>query len=84
MAIDNTEVIDGIAYEEEKLILQLYDHWEFTDEIEVTGFKNKDNSIAVILFNKNDYNKEYNLCISDKVIHDNLDKHAIVSYLIEF
>ena len=34
MAIDNTEVIDGIAYEEEKLILQLYDHWEFTDEIE--------------------------------------------------
>ena len=33
-AIDNTEVIDGIAYEEEKLILQLYDHWEFTDEIE--------------------------------------------------
>ena len=28
MAIDNTEVIDGIAYEEEKLILQLYDHWE--------------------------------------------------------
>lgn len=57
---------------------------KFTDEIEVTGFKNKDNSIAVILFNKNDYNKEYNLCISDKVIHDNLDKHAIVSYLIEF
>ncbi|MCR5742246.1 MAG: hypothetical protein K6F92_00755 [Lachnospiraceae bacterium] len=34
MAIDNTEVIDGIAYEEEKLILQLYNHWEFTDEIE--------------------------------------------------
>lgn len=34
MAIDNTEVIDAVAYEGDKLILQLYDHWEFNDEIE--------------------------------------------------
>lgn len=34
MAIDNTEVIDAVAYEGEKLMLQLYDHWEFNDEIE--------------------------------------------------
>ena len=34
MAIDNTEVIDAVAYEGDKLILQLYDHLEFTNEIE--------------------------------------------------
>ena len=33
MAIDNTEVIDATAYEGNKLILQLYDHLEFDDEI---------------------------------------------------
>ena len=55
----------------------------YTDEIEVTSFINTDNSIAIILLNRNNYNKEYNLCINNKVIHDNLDSHAIVSYLIE-
>ncbi|MBP5529457.1 MAG: branched-chain amino acid ABC transporter substrate-binding protein [Lachnospiraceae bacterium] len=34
MAIDNTAVVDAVAYEGDKLILQLYDHLEFTDEIE--------------------------------------------------
>lgn len=57
---------------------------KFTDAIEVTAFKNTDNSIAIVLFNKNDFNREYNLCINNKVIHDNLDSHAIVSYLINF
>ena len=33
MAIDNAEVIDATAYEGKKLILQLYDHLEFDDEI---------------------------------------------------
>ena len=53
----------------------------YTDNIEVTSFMNTDNSICVILFNKNNFNKEYNLCINDLCIHDNLDSHAIVSYL---
>ena len=57
---------------------------KFTDDIEVTAFKNIDNSIAIVLFNKHDFNKEYNLCINNKLIHDNLDSHSIVSYLIEF
>ena len=34
MAIDNTAVVDAVAYEGDKLILQLYDHLEFTNEIE--------------------------------------------------
>ena len=56
---------------------------KYTDSFEVTAFKNPDESIVVVLFNKNDRNKEYNLVISDnELIHDNLDRHAIVTYLI--
>lgn len=55
---------------------------KYTSDIEVTAFINSDNSIAIILLNRNNFNKEYNLCINNSVIHDNLDNHAIVSYLI--
>ncbi len=55
----------------------------YTESIEVTAFKNTDESIAIVLLNRRNTNKEYNLCIGDKVIHDNLDSHAIVTYLIK-
>ncbi len=55
---------------------------KYTDNIEMTSFINEDNSIAVVLFNKTGVNKEYNLVIGDKMIHDNLDSHAIVTYTI--
>ena len=54
----------------------------YNDKIEVTAFKNTDSSIAIVLLNRNDTNYEYNLCINDVVIHDNLDSHAIVSLVI--
>lgn len=57
---------------------------KYTDKIEVTSFVNPDNSIVVVLLNRNNFNKEYNLCIDDILLHDNLDSHAIVSYLIVF
>ncbi len=56
---------------------------KFTNNIEVTAFKNPDTSIAIVLLNRNDFNVEYNLCINDIVMHDNLDSHAIVSYLLK-
>ena len=56
---------------------------KYTSDIEITSFINPDNSIAVVLMNKNDFNKEYNLVIKDNIIHDNLDSHAIVTYLIK-
>lgn len=55
----------------------------YASDIEVTCFKNVDSSIAIVLLNRNNFNKEYNLCIQDIVIHDNLDSHAIVTYLIK-
>lgn len=55
----------------------------FTDDILATAFKNPDNRIAIILFNKNDFNIEYNFCYKDYVFHDNLDSHAIVTLIID-
>ena len=55
---------------------------KYTDVIEMTSFINDDNSIVVVLLNKNSINKEYNLIIGDRIIHDNLDSHAIVTYVI--
>ena len=55
----------------------------YIDKIEVTSFENEDGSIGVVLLNREDKNYEYNLCIGDISIKDNLDSHAIVSYLIK-
>lgn len=55
----------------------------YTDNIEITAFENNDNSIVIVLLNKNNFNKEYNLVINNEVIHDNLDSNAIVTYLIK-
>ncbi|MBR3162841.1 MAG: glucosylceramidase [Clostridia bacterium] len=54
----------------------------YTDKIELTSFKNADGSIVVVLLNRSDTNYEYNLCINDIVVHDNLDSHAIVTLLL--
>lgn len=59
-------------------------HSRYSSDIEVVAFKNTDNSIAIILLNINNFNKEYNLVFKDIVLHDNLDSHAIVSYLIKY
>ena len=56
---------------------------KYTDKIEITAFKNIDGSIAIVLLNRNDKNYEYNICINDYVIHDNLDSHAIVTLIIK-
>lgn len=55
---------------------------KYTSDIEVTGFKNPDGSIAIVLMNRNDFNKEYTICMNDVTFHDNLDSHAIVSYVV--
>lgn len=54
----------------------------YSTDIELTAFENIDGSIAIVLLNKNNFNKEYNIVLNDKIIHDNLDSHAIVTYLI--
>ena len=54
----------------------------YTQDIEVTAFENIDGSIVIVLLNRTNTNKEYNICFKNTVIHDNLDSHAIVTYKI--
>ena len=54
----------------------------YRTDIETTAFKNPDGSIVVVLLNRNEFNKEFSLNFNGKVFHDNLDKHAIVTFLI--
>ncbi len=54
----------------------------FSENINLTAFKNTDKSISIVLFNKNDFNIEYNLSYKDYIFHDNLDSHAIVTLQI--
>lgn len=55
---------------------------KFSDKIEVTAFKNPNNSVIIVLLNRNNFNIEYNLKINEKIFHDNLDAHAIVTFQI--
>ncbi|MBQ3413744.1 MAG: glycoside hydrolase family 30 protein [Clostridia bacterium] len=54
----------------------------YTENIQVTAFQNPDKSVIIILLNKNDYNIEYNLCYKNYYFHDNMDSHAIVTFVI--
>lgn len=56
---------------------------KFTNNIEVTAFKNINNSIVVILLNRNNFNQEFNIHLNGKILHDNLDSHAILTYVIK-
>lgn len=55
---------------------------KYTDKLELTAFKNPDDSIAIVILNKNDFNVEYNLCIEGKLINDTIEDHSIVTLLI--
>lgn len=55
---------------------------KFSENISVSAFQNPDKSVIIILLNKTDKNIEYNLCYKQYVLHDNLDSHAIVTFII--
>ncbi len=55
---------------------------KFSENISVTAFKNPDKSVIIVLLNKTNQNIEYNLCYQQYVLHDNLDSHAIVTFII--
>ena len=54
----------------------------YTDKLEITAFKNPNNTISVIIMNKFDWNIDYNLWIEDKLIHDTIEAHSIISLII--
>ena len=55
---------------------------KYTDKIEVCTFKNLDNSVIIVLLNRNDFNMQYILNINNQVYKDNLDSHCIVTFII--
>lgn len=55
----------------------------FTEKLDVIAFQNPNNSVIIVLLNRNDYNIEYNLCYKNQFIHDNMDSHAIVTFIID-
>ena len=57
---------------------------KFSDKIEVTAFKNLDNSDIIVLLNKSNKSIEYNLKINNQIFHDNLDKHSIVTLEVKY
>ena len=57
-------------------------HSKYTSDIEMTAFKNPDNSIAVIIMNDKGHDVEFNLCFNDVTFKDTIEHQSIVSYLI--
>lgn len=55
---------------------------KFTDRIEVTAFKNFDNSIVVVLLNRTDSQIHFHLNIHQKLYEDKLDRHCILTFVI--
>ena len=56
---------------------------KYTDKLEITAFKNPDNSISVIIMNKYDWNIDYNLCIEGRLLHDTVNCHSIITLIIK-
>lgn len=56
---------------------------KYTDKLELTAFKNPDNSIIVVIMNKFDWNIDYNLWINDKLVHDTAESHSIATLIIQ-
>ncbi len=56
---------------------------KFTRHIETTAFQNTDGSIVVILLNRNDFNQEFYLHLQGETYHDNLDSHAILTFVVK-
>lgn len=56
---------------------------KFSENIQVTAFQISSNRVMIVLFNKTDQETEYNLCFQNNVIHDNLDRHCLVTFLID-
>lgn len=56
---------------------------KFSENISMSAFQNPDKSVIIVLLNKTDKNIEYNLCYHQFVLHDNLDSHAIVTFVMK-
>ena len=55
---------------------------KYSENLEITAFKNPDNSIVIVILNKNWFEMDFNIHINDKLIHDIIDGNTILTYVI--
>lgn len=54
----------------------------YSENLEITAFKNPDNSIVIVVLNRKWFNINYNICIYDKIIKDQIEPNSILTYII--
>ena len=55
----------------------------YLGDIRMTAFKNPDNTIAIVMLNREHYNIDFNLCINDIMFKDTLEQQSMISYVIK-
>lgn len=55
---------------------------KYTNDLELTSFCNPDNTIIVVILNKNNFSKDFNLCINNKIYNDCIFGHSIITFEI--
>jgi len=56
---------------------------KYIADITMTAFKNPDNSIVVVMANRENYNIDFNLCMKNFMFKDTLEAQSIISYVIK-
>lgn len=56
---------------------------KFDDSLEVTSFKNQDESIVVVILNRGKHGKSINICLNQKIYKDHIEGHSIVTFVIK-
>ncbi|MBQ9298593.1 MAG: glucosylceramidase [Clostridia bacterium] len=56
---------------------------KYNENLELTAFKNIDNSIILVILNNKWFNIDYNIHIKDKLIKDTINANSILTYKIK-
>ena len=54
----------------------------YSENLEITTFKNPDNSIVVVILNKKWFYINFNICIYNRLIKDGIEPNSILTYVI--
>ena len=55
---------------------------KFTENLEITAFKNSDGKIVVVILNKSDNDEKFTLVLDNKIMNGKINKHSIITYII--
>lgn len=55
----------------------------YSENLELTSFKNPDNSIAVVVLNKKEFDVNYNVSVYGRLIKDRIEGNSIITIIIK-